>query len=273
MVPAPIPFALDLRGELPSAAHGSRVISLLLPPINRFNPIRYPKPPMTNRLTLIACCLVFLATYDPAFGGDWGAYLKDRERKGMSVPLYCKAKFQSSFPELTKQQEADAKRYLGGSFLHAHHFCLALMHIWDMEAEGKLPNPGLANKTIKEITYYSSRTPQDHPIMVDVHRAFAKAYRYLGDDATSKAHYEQSLQAYSSPAPGTSPGTARHDIYASADRYVEMADKMMRLGLPGEAAALLQLALQIQPDSKLIQAKLKIAQAAGNAKAPTGSKP
>jgi hypothetical protein len=41
-----------------------------------------------------------------------------------------------------------------------------------------------------------------------------------------------------------------------------MADKMMRLGLPGEAAELLELALKIEPDSKIFQAKLKVAKAA-----------
>jgi len=217
---------------------------------------------MKIRFTLFYSACLFLAFTQPPAHADWGEHLKNGEKKGMSVPSYCKAKFPSSFPEITKQQEAAAKQYLGGSFLHVHHFCLALVHIWNMEAEGKVPNTFIANQTLKEITYFSSRTPQDHPIMRDVHRAYAIAYRYLGDDAKSREHYDKNLQVYSSPAPGGAPAAASPTISASADKYVQMADKMMRLGLPGEAAELLELARQIEPGSKLIQVKLAAAKAA-----------
>lgn len=228
---------------------------------------------MKIQFTLFYCACLFLAFTQPPAHADWGEHLKNGEKKGMSVPSYCKAKFPSSFPEITKQQEAAAKQYLGGSFLHVHHFCLGLVHIWNMETEGKVPNTFIANQTLKEITYFSSRTPQDHPIMRDVHRAYAKAYRYLGDDTKSREHYDMALKVTGSPRTSTTPPAVGGSISASADRYVQMADKMIQLGLPGEAAELLELARQLEPKSRLIQHKLQAAKAAAQADATEAAQP
>lgn len=207
------------------------------------------------------CFILLLCLNSFSLNANWGAHLLDREKKGMSVPSYCKAKFKDRFPHITDRQVENAREFLGESFLHVHHFCWGLVHIWDLEAGG-VPNEEIAGQAIKEITYFYSRTPQDHAVMRDVHRAYSTAYRYSGDSKKSREHYKKSLQlsAYRSAGSGR-PGNTNLPS-ASASRYVEMADKMMRIGIPEEAAELLELALKIEPKSQLIKAKLKAARAA-----------
>lgn len=238
---------------------------------------------MNNRISKFSYTILVLILAVPMVYAGWAEHAAKAEKRGMSIPIYCKAKFRKSFPRITDQQYADAKEYLGGSFQHVHHLCLALIQVWGMERPGKTPDPWAARKTLKEIDYYYSRTPKNHPIMRDVHRAFSKAYRFAGDETKSKEHYEKSLtiSTYKPSAVSTSkhkpiknrkstgkastPSTRTIPTIpptASATRYIEMADKMMRIGIPGEAVELLELALTIEPNSSIIKAKLKAARAA-----------
>jgi hypothetical protein len=98
----------------------------------------------------------------------------------------------------------------------------------------------------------------------DVHNLYALAYRILDDEQKAQEHEALAVGMGSPGAKGGGRGSA------SAAAYVSMADKMMGLGLAGEAVDLLELAQRIEPNSSAIKSKLERAraaqQAAGGAK-------
>jgi hypothetical protein len=142
------------------------------------------------------------------------------------------------------------------------HFCIALKDLYDIRS-GKYKEKiktgadawarRRAQAAIGAIGYYERRLPEGHWMLGEVHRAYAQAYTVLGDRNNASEH--EALAAGFSPPPSGGSRGSRNS--ASANAYVKMADRMMAIGLPGEAVKLLELAKRVDPDSQMIEIKLE----------------
>ena len=111
-------------------------------------------------------------------------------------------------------------------------------------------------QSIKQIAYYERRLPKKHWMRGDVHRAYADAYKLLGNKNKERNHRRKATHY------GQGSKSSGRPARASADAYVEMSDRMMAAGVPKTAVELLEMALKLEPGSREIKRKLGAARAA-----------
>jgi hypothetical protein len=186
-------------------------------------------------------------------------------------PAYCRALKGGGTPKEKAYWSKQLKGVAGGPL--TAHFCLGMQALEKVRTggfDGGSDPSGHVKRAlrsaIQQIAYYEKRLPKGHWMRGEVHRAYAEAYARLGDEAKARFH-EAEAGKYDGGRVGRGPGGGGS---ASAAAYVSMADKMMSLGLAGEAVNLLELAQRLDPDSTAIKYKLERAraarQAAGGAK-------
>ena len=148
------------------------------------------------------------------------------------------------------------------------HFCLAAAQVHRVRTgvfDDKPDPDGMSRRalkgSIKQVRYYEKRLPKGHFMLGEVHRMYAAIYGLLGDREKEREH--ERLAANFGQLPGTG---GKRSIAASAQPYVDMADKMMEVGIPAEAVELLELAERLSPNSAVIQNKLERARAAMEAR-------
>jgi hypothetical protein len=207
-------------------------------------------------IAALACVLTVPLSYATMAKADSFSSYSDR-----TYPEYCAVFKRENNEAERKQWEAKLGRAAG---ILSGHFCIAqgILNNVRRGAYRKGHDPAGTTRravrtAIRQINYSASRVPKKHWMMGEIHRAYAEAYTYAGDKEKAAEH-EQLATTYAQGPSGGRGGQLR----ASAARYVSMADRMMQVGLPGEAVELLELAQRLEPDSKAIERKLINAKAA-----------
>jgi len=181
-------------------------------------------------------------------------------------PAYCRALKGDGTPQEKAYWSKQLKGVAGGAL--TAHFCLGMQALEKVRTggfDGSHDPSGHVKRAletaIRQIAYYESRLPEGHWMRGEVHRGYAEAYARLGDQKKARFH-EAEATKYDRGRVGKGPGGRGS---ASAAAYVNMADKMLSLGLAGEAVSLLELAQRLEPDSTTIKFKLERARAAQRA--------
>lgn len=208
--------------------------------------------------TMSVWALLYLLAGAGPVAGDDSDYL---DLRSTSVPPYCD-------PGLSRAEKQKWNEKLGKTGGGLSHYCQGLFGIEAIRS-GELAHRKdskelrTARTSVKQINYFLKRLPKDHPMMPEVLRNLAQAYKYAGQEEQARAVLASIGE--NGAAPGATPGMAPRSFSsasAGAAPYVRMADQMMSKGLPGEAVELLELALRLDPDSGIIKAKLARAKAA-----------
>lgn len=181
-------------------------------------------------------------------------------RRG-GLPEYCD-------PDLPGERKSYWNKRIGKTRGGLSHYCIGRRKIfeiklglWDKRGDSKVVRE--ARLAIKGIRYWEGRIPKDHWMKGEIHSSYADGYEILGNIELVRKHRALAISAGGAGPDG---GPRR----ASADAYVEMADRMLAVGVPNTAVELLELALKLEPGNKSIQRKLTLARVA--AKNGGGSK-